>query len=61
MFDKKTKPSKLERLMMAVTFAEADEHDTALEMMGQEPAKKPQKSITRKQEVRTDKRPNLRA
>ena len=47
--------------MMAVTFAEAGEHDTALEMMGQGPAKKQQKQNRRKQDKREDRRPVLMA
>ena len=60
MSDKKTKPTRLEKWMMAITFAEADEHDTALEMMGQKPAKREQKSTSRKKEARIDQRPDLR-
>jgi hypothetical protein len=62
MFDKKTEPNRLERLMMAVTFAEAGEHDTALEMMAQKPAaKRQEKHLKRRQEKRADQRPVLMA
>jgi hypothetical protein len=45
MFTEKKRPSKLEKLMMAVTFAEAGERVTALEMMGKEPDKRQEKRI----------------
>ncbi len=61
MFTEKKRPSKLEKLMMAVTFAEAGERDTALEMMWKEPDKRQQKRIRRRQDKRTDRRPVLRA
>ncbi|MBW2108657.1 MAG: hypothetical protein JRI36_08345 [Deltaproteobacteria bacterium] len=61
MNEKKRQPNKLERLMMAVTFAEANEHDTALEMLEGGSAKRVQKRIRRTNTQRNDQRPVLRA
>lgn len=61
MFDIKTILSKLEKLMMAVTYAEAGEQEIALEIMGRSPTKKQQKRIKHKKEKRTDRRPVLMA
>lgn len=54
------KLNKFDRLMAAVTFAEAGEHKTAIELMekGQE---KKQKRMVKKSEKRTEQRPVLRA
>ncbi|MDY6904741.1 MAG: hypothetical protein SWH61_08645 [Thermodesulfobacteriota bacterium] len=51
---------KLERIMMAVTFAEANEHDTALELMAEsdQPAKQQRKKKTAR--VQADNRPQMR-
>lgn len=46
---------KLERIMMAITFAEAGEHDKAREFLREE--KRPRKS----KRVRRRRRPELRA
>jgi len=59
MFNEKTKLSRLQRLMVAVTFAEAVEYDTVLEMMGHWKTKRPQKCNKHRQEKRIDRRPVL--
>lgn len=61
MFKKETLLRKLERMMMAVAFAEAGEHETAQEIMGQRPAMQQRKSIRRRQEKQADRRPVLMA
>ena len=61
MFNKKTNPTRLEKWMMAVTFAEAGEQDTALKMMGQEPDERQHKSVGQRRDKRTARRPVLRA
>lgn len=58
---RKTQPSKLERLMMAVTFAEANEADTALEMLEGGSVKRTQKRSRRTKTQGNDQRPVLRA
>ena len=52
---------RLERLMMAVTFAEAGEHATALEMMERRPEERPRLQRQQKSQVRKDRRPVLMA
>jgi len=52
--------SKFDRWMMAITFAEAGDADTALGIMG-EARKTNQKQNRRKTEKRIDHRPRLKA
>jgi len=52
--------SKFDRWMMAITFAEAGDPETALGIMD-EATKKNQKQNRRKIEKRVDQRPRLRA
>ncbi len=54
------KLSKFDRLMAAITFAEAGEAGTAIELMDMD-GKKKQKKIVKKSEKRIDQRPVLRA
>jgi hypothetical protein len=61
MLKKETLRDKLEKMMMAVTFAEAGEHETALRMMGKRPDRRRQKRIRSKEEKRPDRRPVLMA
>ena len=58
---KETLLQKLERMMMAVTFAEAGDHETAMEMMGKQPTRRPRKNLRRRQEKQADRRPVLMA
>ena len=58
---KKTLFSKLENMMTAITFAEAGEHETALKMMDERPAKMQRKRTRCRQEKRVDHRPVLMA
>ena len=51
---------KFEKLMTAVTFAEAGQKDTALEIMNEKPANR-SKRPTEKVRNRVDQRPVLRA
>jgi len=53
------KLNKFDRLMAAITFAEAGEHETAIKLMDQG-KKKQQKRIVKKSEKRADQRPVLR-
>jgi len=58
---KKTLWQRMECLMMAVTFAEANEHDLALEMLGHKPDKRLRQRPQRREESRKDQRPVLMA
>lgn len=60
MFNLKNIIYKFEKLMTAVTFAEAGQKDTALEIMNERPAKR-SKRQTEKVKNRIDQRPVLRA
>ena len=59
--EKQTLWKRLECLMMAVTFAEANEHDLALEMLGRKPAKRLRQRPQNREESRKDQRPVLMA
>ncbi|MFP4040132.1 MAG: hypothetical protein ACOCPQ_01055 [Desulfosudaceae bacterium] len=48
----------LERIMMAVTFAEANAHDTARRIMDE--ARRPRKRVREENEKRADHRPQMR-
>lgn len=60
MFNLKSIVYKFEKLMTAVTFAEAGQKDTALEIMNEKPANR-SKRQTEKIRKRIDQRPVLRA
>jgi len=60
MFNLKNIISKFEKLMTAVTFAEAGQRDTALEIMNERPVNR-SKRKTDKVRNRIDQRPVLRA
>ena len=60
MFNLKNIIYKFERLMTAVTFAEAAQRDTALEIMHEKPANR-SKNKSEKVSNRVDQRPVLRA
>ncbi|MBW1641599.1 MAG: hypothetical protein JRJ76_02045 [Deltaproteobacteria bacterium] len=53
------KLNKFDRLMAAITFAEAGESETAIKLMDQGQKKK-QKRIVKKSDKRADQRPVLR-
>ncbi|MGD8369533.1 MAG: hypothetical protein PVG78_17985 [Desulfobacterales bacterium] len=67
MFTAKTRSKKLTlrekmaRLMMATTFAEANEPEAALEMLTQTPEERIQQRPQRRNESRPDRRPVLMA
>lgn len=67
MFNRKTVSKKqtlwkrMESLMVAVTFAEANEHDLALEMLGQKSDKRPRQRPQNREKSRKDQRPVLMA
>lgn len=56
----KDRISKFDRLMAAITFAEADERETAMEVMSEDLKKKKQKRIGAKIKRRKKTRPDLR-
>jgi hypothetical protein len=58
---KLTLREKMARLMMATTFAEANEHKSALEMLTPQSEKRPQQRSERRKESREDRRPVLMA
>jgi hypothetical protein len=58
---KSTRISKFDRWMMAITFGEAGEAETALDLMGEGSRKTNQKQKGRKVESRIDRRPRLMA
>ncbi len=60
MFNLKNIIYKFEKLMTAVTFAEAGQRDTALEIMNERPANKSKRKAD-KVRNRIDQRPVLRA
>jgi hypothetical protein len=56
-----SKISRFDRWMMAVTFGEAGEAKTAMELMGERTGKRNRKQKGRKIETRIDPRPRLMA
>ena len=58
---KQTLWQRMESLMVAVTFAEANEHDMALEMLGQKPDKRLRQRPQSRNKSRKDQRPVLMA
>jgi hypothetical protein len=58
---KQTLWKRMESLMVAVTFAEANEHDLALEMLGQKQDKRLRQRPQRRNKSRKDQRPVLMA
>jgi hypothetical protein len=61
MFGKKLHIRKLERWMMAVTFAEAGDHQTALELLTEKDSMECRNKKKRRIQRRPDQRPSLRA
>jgi hypothetical protein len=58
---KNQRTSKFDRLMMAISFAEAGDADTARNIMGERPTKRNQKQNRREIGSRIDHRPRLYA
>lgn len=52
---------RMSRLMMAATFAQANEHESALEMLTQQPENRPHQRPRKENESRADRRPVLMA
>jgi len=61
MFNLKNIIYKFERLMTAVTFAEAGQRETALKFMNEKPVNRSRKRKSEKAKNRIDQRPVLRA
>jgi hypothetical protein len=59
MFQRKDWIEKIDRWMVALTFAEAGYPDTALEMMGRPIKHRRRKRLDRREERRADNRPTL--
>ena len=60
MFNLKDWTNRFDRLLAAITFAEAGERETALEVMGQKPKKNKQKRIGSRIKRRENRRPDMR-
>ena len=60
MFNLKDRINRFDRLMAAITFAEAGERETALEEMGKKPKKEKQKRIGSRIKRRENRRPDMR-
>ena len=58
---RQTLMERIECIMAAVAFAEANEHDTALEMLARQPDKRLGKRPQNRKESRKDRRPVLMA
>ncbi|MFH1243552.1 MAG: hypothetical protein V1689_14505 [Pseudomonadota bacterium] len=61
MFNIKARINTFDQWMMAATFAQAGERETALEMMNQSPRKKNRKRVKYRVIKREEQRPVLRA
>jgi hypothetical protein len=59
MFHREDWIEKIDRWMVALTFAEAGYPDTALEMMGRQIKHRQRKRRNRREETRADNRPTL--
>ena len=59
MFQRKDWIEKVDRWMVAVTFAEAGYPDTALEMIGRRVKSRRDKRLDRREDRRADNRPTL--
>jgi hypothetical protein len=60
MSGEKTRLNWLDRLMIAITFAEAGDHDTAITFLNEKPVKKKRKRSHARKERRVEDRPILR-
>ncbi len=61
MFGTKKRPNLFDRWMMAVTFAEAGDRETALSLIGQAPRQRGRKQARPKVRPQAEQRPVLRA
>lgn len=61
MFNRKDRLSKFDRLMAAISFAEADEREFAMEVLGRDLEEKKKKRSGLKIERRKPERPDIRA
>ena len=60
MFEENRRLNFFDRFMVAITFAEADDHKAALDFLNEKPAHTNRKQKRRRVEKRTDDRPALR-
>jgi hypothetical protein len=60
MSGEKTRLNWLDRLMVAIAFAEADDHETAIAFLNEKPVKKKRKRSRARAERRVEERPVLR-
>jgi hypothetical protein len=60
MFGEKVRLNWLDRLMVAIAFAEAGEHETAIAFLNEKPVKKKRKQRRPRVERRVEDRPILR-
>lgn len=58
---RQTLKKRIERILMAATFAEANEHGSALEMLAKQPEKRLRQRSENRKESRKDRRPVLMA
>ena len=61
MSERKAKINKFDRLMAAISFAEADEREMAMEVLGRDVETKKQKRSRRNIERQKQDRPDIRA
>ena len=60
MSEEKTRLNWLDRMMVAISFAEAGDHETAIQFLNEKPVKKKRKQSRTRVERRVEDRPVMR-